>query len=135
MKHLLRRISSLFLAVLLVCGLCVPGLATTPPQSLKILFTHDTHDHFLPLPAEGGGQYGGYTRLATLLQQERENAEVPVITVDGGDFSMGSLFQTIYATDAPELRALGAMGYDAVTLGNHEFDFRGQGLADMLTNA
>ncbi|MEG0321714.1 MAG: metallophosphatase, partial [Oscillospiraceae bacterium] len=138
MKHLLRRISSLFLAALLVCGLCVPGLAATPPtptQSLEILFTHDTHDHFLPLPAEGGGQYGGYTRLSTLLQQERENAEVPVITVDGGDFSMGSLFQTIYATDAPELRALGAMGYDAVTLGNHEFDFRGQGLADMLTNA
>ncbi|MEG2679622.1 MAG: 5'-nucleotidase C-terminal domain-containing protein, partial [Oscillospiraceae bacterium] len=67
--------------------------------------------------------------------QERENAEVPVITVDGGDFSMGSLFQTIYATDAPELRTLGALGYDAVTLGNHEFDYRGQGLADMLTNA
>ena len=139
MKHILRRVSSLFLAALLVCGLCVPALAASPmpPQnlSLKILFTHDTHDHFLPLPAEGGGQYGGYTRLSTLLQQERENAEVPVITVDGGDFSMGSLFQTIYATDAPELRALGAMGYDAVTLGNHEFDFRGQGLADMLTNA
>ncbi|MEG2988323.1 MAG: bifunctional UDP-sugar hydrolase/5'-nucleotidase [Oscillospiraceae bacterium] len=139
MKHILRCISSLFLAALLVCGLCVPALATPPttPQSLslKILFTHDTHDHFLPLPAGDGGEYGGYTRLATLLQQERENAEVPVITVDGGDFSMGSLFQTIYATDAPELRTLGALGYDAVTLGNHEFDYRGQGLADMLTNA
>ena len=30
------------------------------------------------------------------------------VLVDGGDFSMGSLFQTIYTTDAPELRALGA---------------------------
>jgi len=58
-----------------------------------------------------------------------------VITVDAGDFSMGSLFQTVYATDAPELRALGEMGYDAVTLGNHEFDYRPQGLADMLTAA
>lgn len=48
---------------------------------------------------------------------------------------MGSLFQTIYATDAPELRALGAMGYDVTTLGNHEFDYRAQGLADMLRAA
>ncbi|MEG2420292.1 MAG: bifunctional UDP-sugar hydrolase/5'-nucleotidase [Oscillospiraceae bacterium] len=137
MKHILRRLSSLSLATLLVCGLCVPAGATPPTseQDLKILFTHDTHDCFLPMPAQGGGEYGGYTRLATLLKQERENAKTPVITVDGGDFSMGSLFQTIYATDAPELRALGAMGYDAVTLGNHEFDYRGQGLADMLTNA
>jgi 2',3'-cyclic-nucleotide 2'-phosphodiesterase (5'-nucleotidase family) len=58
-----------------------------------------------------------------------------VITVDAGDFSMGSLFQTIYATDAPELRALGAMGYDVTTFGNHEFDYRQQGLADMLNAA
>ncbi|MEG2455969.1 MAG: metallophosphoesterase, partial [Oscillospiraceae bacterium] len=137
MKHILRRLSSLSLAALLVCGLCVPAGATPPTaeQDLKILFTHDTHDCFLPMPAQGGGEYGGYTRLATLLKQERENAKTPVITVDGGDFSMGSLFQTIYATDAPELRALGAMSYDAVTLGNHEFDFRGQGLAGMLENA
>ena len=48
---------------------------------------------------------------------------------------MGSLFQTIYATEAPELRALGAMGYDATTLGNHEFDYRARGLAEMLNAA
>ena len=48
---------------------------------------------------------------------------------------MGSLFQTIYATDAAELRILGNLGYDAVTLGNHEFDFRQSGLTEMLTNA
>lgn len=48
---------------------------------------------------------------------------------------MGSLFQTIYATDAAELRILGNLGYDAITLGNHEFDFRQSGLTEMLTNA
>lgn len=114
------------------------------PDSLTILFTHDTHDHFLPSPAEGGGEYGGYTRLATLLKQERAAAAADtaygangraVVTLDGGDFSMGSLFQTVYATEAPELRALGAMGYDVTTLGNHEFDYRASGLADMLNAA
>ena len=70
-----------------------------------------------------------------MLKEQRAAADNPVVTLDAGDFSMGSLFQTIYATDAPELRALGAMGFDVTTLGNHEFDYRAQGLADMLRAA
>ena len=101
--------------------------ANAPTYETTILFTHDTHDHFLPMPDEEGGEYGGYTRLATLIQQERA-AHPDALVLDAGDFSMGSLFQTIYATEAPELRALGAMGYDATTLGNHEFDYRARGL-------
>jgi len=107
---------------------------------LTILFTHDTHDHFYP---DGDGR-GGYTRLAALLEEQRAEAAADtrygengraVVTLDAGDFSMGSLFQTIYATDAPELRALGAMGCDVTTFGNHEFDYRQQGLAEMLRAA
>lgn len=137
MKRFLRSLPALALVCALLAGALLPASAqgTAEPGALTILFTHDTHDHFLPTPAEGGGEYGGYTRLATLLQQERSAAEGPVVTLDAGDFSMGSLFQTIYATDAPELRALGAMGYDAATLGNHEFDYRSSGLADMLNAA
>lgn len=136
MKHF-RRLAALAFALVLALG-CLPltAGATTPPKpALTILFTHDTHDHFLPMPKEGGGEYGGYTRLATLLEQQRGLADGPVVTLDAGDFSMGSLFQTIYATDAPELRALGAMGYDVTTLGNHEFDYRQKGLSDMLRAA
>ncbi len=145
MKKLMSRLSALSLALMLVLGcLYVPAGAEAPSQTLTILFTHDTHDHFLPMPAEGGGEYGGYTRLAALLKEQRETPtavsggpgyQYPTITLDAGDFSMGSLFQTIYATDAPELRALGAMGFDATTLGNHEFDYRQKGLADMLDAA
>ena len=57
------------------------------------------------------------------------------LLIDGGDFSMGSLFQTAYATSAIELRIMGAMGYDATTFGNHEFDYLPQGLASMLNAA
>lgn len=135
MKHFAKRTAAVFLSVLLLVSTLAPALATPPePGSdmpLTILFTHDMHDHFLPAPAEGGGEYGGFTRLSTLLKQERAKAERS-ITVDGGDFSMGTLFQTIYASDAPELRAMGAMGYDVTTLGNHEFDYRQEGLAGML---
>lgn len=127
------RVFGVVLALCLLVGmLTVPAGATTPPpplcEPLTVLFTHDTHDHFYP-DANG---VGGYTRLAAALKRERAKAENPTITVDGGDFSMGSLFQTVYSTDAPELRALGQMGYDVVTLGNHEFDYRQKGLAEML---
>ncbi len=136
----MKRLSALALSVLLLVGLAAPAQANAPGVGLTVLFTHDTHDRFYP----DAGDRGGYTRLATLLEEQRRiPADVgggsafsyPTVTVDAGDFSMGSLFQTIYAVDAPELRALGAMGYDAVTLGNHEFDYRPQGLADMLTAA
>ena len=129
------RLAALLLALLLLAAGLPGALASGPEGGAQavILFTHDTHDHFLP-SNDGGGEYGGYTRLATLLKQQREK-HPDAITVDGGDFSMGTLFQTVYTTHAPELRALGAQGYDATTLGNHEFDFRSAGLADMLNAA
>ena len=130
----LKRIYLTVLAVALLALACPAWGASGESHDAVILFTHDTHDHFYPAPSEDGGEYGGYTRLATLLKQER--VKYPdAITVDGGDFSMGTLFQTIYATQAPELRALGAMGYDVTTLGNHEFDYRAAGLAQMLETA
>ena len=137
-RRTLRRYSAALLALVMACALALSALAAGEgggTEDLTILFTHDTHDHFLPMPDEAGGEYGGYTRLATVLKEQRTAADNPVVTLDAGDFSMGSLFQTIYATDAPELRALGAMGFDVTTLGNHEFDYRAQGLADMLRAA
>ncbi len=140
---LFPRLGALTGALVLTLTLAIPAGAQAPvatPEALTILFTHDTHDHFYP---DAAG-VGGYTRLATALKEQRETAARDTaygengratVTLDAGDFSMGSLFQTVYATDAPELRALGAMGYDAVTLGNHEFDYRPQGLADMLNAA
>lgn len=100
----MKKVSRVFAAALAVCLLAglflLPAGAETKPvdtKGLTVLFTHDTHDHFYP-DANG---VGGYTRLATALKNERAKANYPTITVDGGDFSMGSLFQTIYATDAP----------------------------------
>ena len=124
------RVFALLLAACLLAGLVSANAQApvNPGEGLTVLFTHDTHDHFYP-DAEN---VGGYTRLATALKNERAKAGNPTITVDAGDFSMGSLFQTVYATDAPELRALGRMGYDVTTLGNHEFDYRQKGLAEML---
>ncbi len=141
MKHHFRRLAAAALALTVLSGLFVlPVWADAPSQTLTILFTHDTHDQFYPDAADKGG----YVRLATLLKEQRETPTEyansveflwPTVTLDAGDFSMGSLFQTVYTTDAPELRALGAMGYDVTTLGNHEFDYRMDGVTQMLNSA
>ena len=135
MKQLKRILSICFCLVILMTLL--PASAEQPlTDEVTVLFTHDLHSHFLPVPAEGGHESGGYARLATLLKEQRlKHADEAVITVDGGDFSMGSLFQTVFTTTGAELRILGDMGYDATTFGNHEFDFRQKGLAAMLEAA
>ena len=132
----MRKVLCSFLVVFLIlCALPFSVTAAPAEQGLTILFTHDMHDHILPMNDEDGGEYGGFARLATLLDQERASAEYPVVTLDGGDFSMGTLYQTIFTNDAPELRLMGKLGIDVTTLGNHEFDFRAAGLADMLNAA
>ena len=130
-----KRAAAFLAALLILCTAAVPALAAPAEQGLTILFTHDMHDHILPMNDEDGGEYGGFARLATLLKQERAAAEYPVVTLDGGDFSMGTLYQTVFTTDAPELRLMGRLGIEVTTLGNHEFDFRASGLADMLNAA
>ncbi|HBV89120.1 MAG TPA: bifunctional metallophosphatase/5'-nucleotidase [Desulfosporosinus sp.] len=106
-------------------------------KTMTLLFTHDLHDHFRPFRINHNGtvkEFGGYARLQTAINQEKE-LEPELLLVDGGDFSMGTLFQSIYASDAPQLRIMGQLGYDVVTLGNHEFDFRANGLAESLKTA
>jgi len=109
------------------------------PRNLVILFTHDLHSNVLPRTVSGADgakiESGGFARLATLIRQEREKSSEATLVVDAGDYSMGTLFHTLYAGESFELRLLGLMGYDAATLGNHEFDFRLGGLASSLEAA
>ena len=134
-----RRFSAFFLALLLaaLCALPVGAVAegcTQETNVTTILFTHDLHSHFLPQSTAEGGESGGYARLKTVIDGERA-MNPDALLVDGGDFSIGSLIQTLYTTQAAELRTMGAMGYDAVAIGNHEFDHKGTGFAEMLNSA
>src|SRR5699024_4496173 len=110
-------------------------LAKESNDTVDILFTHDLHDNFYPFEvSEGGETYtaGGYARLYTAIQQEKKEAP-DALLVDAGDYSMCSLFQTTNPTLAPEPRMFVEMGYAVTTFGNHEFDFRPEGLADSLS--
>ncbi|WP_040286281.1 bifunctional metallophosphatase/5'-nucleotidase [Sporosarcina koreensis] len=128
---------SILLAVAILPIAAPTGQAASQDDTVTILFTHDLHDNFLPFQLEGAGETrtaGGYARLATVIRQQREQYP-DALLVDAGDFAMGTLFQTIYTSDAPGLRMLGYLGYDVTTLGNHEFDFRAAGLSESLRAA
>ena len=132
-----KRFLALLLTVLTLVSLClVPQAASSASQDdITILFTSDLHSHLLPSTNEDGeGEYGGYARLMTLIKEQKA-LDPNAILVDGGDFSMGSLFQTAYPTSAIELRMMGAMGFDVTTFGNHEYDYLQSGLKSMLNAA
>lgn len=111
--------------------------AKTEPKQLDILFTHDTHSHLNSFTTIVNGEkkeVGGFAKLKTLIN-EHKKVNPDTLVLDGGDFSMGTLIQTVYDTEAAELRMLGQIGCDVTTLGNHEFDYQSKGLADMLNVA
>jgi len=132
----MRKLAAIGAAIGWICG-AVPIWAAE--KSLVVLFTHDLHSSFQPrglLTFEGRtAERGGWAKIATLIRGERAAGADRTLVVDGGDFSMGTLFHSLFVREAAELRLLGAMGYDVSTLGNHEFDFRVSGLASALRAA
>jgi 5'-nucleotidase len=89
---------------------------------LTILHTNDTHSRIDPFPMDGGRNQGlgGVAARAQLIQQIRQQQE-HVLLLDAGDIFQGTPYFNIYKGE-PEIRAMSAMGYDATTIGNHDFD-------------
>lgn len=137
----MRIISSLLALACLMASLA-SGAAD---RRFVVLHTNDWQSRLLgygpnseysPASLNDDQTVGGVARLATVVRQRRAAlGDTPVLTLDAGDFSMGTLFHTVTREQGAELRLLGALGYDATTLGNHEFDFRPAGLAQMIAAA
>ena len=134
-----KKILSVMLAVavLLLPVMAVPVEAADSTKQIDVLFTHDTHSHLDSFSTIVNGKQekvGGFAKIKTLIN-EKKKEDPDTLILDGGDFSMGTLVQTVYDTEAAELRMLGSLGYDVTTFGNHEFDYRSKGLANMLKAA
>lgn len=135
-----KRVLSAVLILALALAVVMPlsSAQAADADAIKILFTHDMHCSLLPAAVSENGtltEAGGFARLYTAIQQERSAAPDSTLLLDAGDYSMGTLFQTLETTDSPELRLMGGMGYDAVTAGNHEFDYTSAGFASSLEAA
>jgi 5'-nucleotidase/UDP-sugar diphosphatase len=111
-----------------------------------ILHTNDMHSELIPHspavdynPQGEDPAIGGFARLATAVNEIRENKMKegePVLLFDAGDFLGGTPFAWLALSGyAAELTIMQKMGYDAVTIGNHEYDYGPDVLAQYLLKA
>lgn len=135
--------TSLRIAIILAAVLIFIAPAAAEKR-ITVVHTNDMHSHlqgfspeldFRPFAENADRTLGGWSRVATVIRQTQKTRNHPVLVLDAGDFSMGSLFHMLIREEAFELRLLAAMGYNAVTLGNHEFDLKPRGLAAILKTA
>jgi 5'-nucleotidase/UDP-sugar diphosphatase len=132
------------LAIVVITLLLLPSLLYGKEKLLTIIHTNDMHSHLLgfspnldysPLTTGDDATLGGWARVATVIRSEKAKHANPVLVVDAGDFLMGSLFHMISREESLELCLMKEMGYDVITLGNHEFDLMPKGLARIITSA
>ncbi len=113
----LKKTTGLFLAL----ALCFQ--AFSQEKNVDVIFMHDVHSFLDATP-----------KVKTLIDEQKKKSPDTLI-LDAGDFSMGTLYQTIFSSQAAELRILGKIGVEVTTFGNHEFDFGADGLANMFLAA
>ena len=128
----INRFFTLF--VVLLWGLAVNA---QDKKELVILHTNDTHSTIDPTKATVADTLiagrGGVVRRAYLIDEERQK-NPDLLLFDSGDFSQGSPYYTMFK-GIVEIGVMNAMGYDATTLGNHEFDNGMENLAKLIRMA
>jgi len=103
-----------------------------PDAMLTILHTNDVHSRIDPFPMDGSRNQGlgGVAARSELIKQLRIEQD-QVLLFDAGDIFQGTPYFNLFKGE-PEIKAMTAMGYDAATVGNHDFDAGLQNLADQL---
>jgi len=125
-------------------GLLSAGLTISPwfaseassgIEKITILHTNDVHSRIDPFPLDGSRNagLGGVARRATLIEQIRKE-EKHVLLLDAGDIFQGTPYFNLYGGEL-ELKLMSKLGYDAATLGNHDFDNGVDGFSKQLPHA
>lgn len=130
MKRYKNAYKGIILALCCCAVACSPGTIDT----LTILHTNDTHSQIEPLEeGKRDAGCGGYARRMGLIAQERK-LDPHLLLLDAGDYSQGTPYFNFYHGRV-EVDAMNRMGYDAVLIGNHEFDYGVDTLAAVLQDA
>ena len=106
---------SLHVVLALLCLRAVPAVSAI--DTLVVLHTNDFHGYISP----DGDRAAGLARIATYFNRERARRS-KVLTLDAGDCVSGTPVSTLFQ-GRPIFTVMTAVGYDAVALGNHEFDY------------
>lgn len=122
-------------ALLGVGGLSLSSFNSLTTKHLTILHTNDVHSHIDSFPANHPkyANMGGIAKRATLIETiKKENPNV--VLLDAGDSFQGTPYFNYYGGEL-EFKLMSMLGYDATTIGNHEFDNGVEGLAAQIPNA
>ncbi len=133
----------LFIPLLVLLLILHSAVLNAQVKRVTLLNTTDEHSTLLPLPLTDyhpelpDPSVGGFARLATLVRSIRENAgNDPVLLMSGGDFIGGTPYAwLILEGHSAEIEIMKRIGYDALTIGNHEFDYGPEILAGYLIDA
>lgn len=122
---------------ILITMFCVCILSVSAQRKLMILHTNDTHSCIMPLNTSLTDTMlagrGGFLRRVAMIKEERKK-HPDLLLFDSGDFSQGSPYYTLFKGDV-EIGLMNEMGYDASTVGNHEFDFGLENMARIFKKA
>ncbi len=104
-------------------------------KEFTILHTNDMHSRVEPFPQDGSKNagLGGIAARATLINNIRADVE-QVLLLDAGDIFQGTPYFNLFKGE-PEIKAMNLMGYDAATLGEHDFDAGIENLALQISKA
>jgi len=123
-------------ALVAVSSYGLTAFASVPHKKhITILHTNDTHSHIEPFPESDtrNANRGGVARRATVIEQIRkENPNT--LLLDAGDMFQGTPYFNFFGGEL-EFRLMSMLGYDAATIGNHEFDNGIDGLHAQLPHA
>ena len=108
-------------------------IADEKAYRLTILHTNDVHSRIDPFPMDGSANQGvgGVAARAEIIEKIRREEE-HVLLLDAGDIFQGTPYFNFYKGE-PEIKAMSSMGYEATTIGNHDFDAGLENLAMQLT--
>ncbi len=115
-----------FIALAVVFALADPVHAQV---ALTILHTSEHQGTIQPIDQGAFTGQGGVARRATLIKQIRKEAE-HLLVIDSGDLLIGTALSSVSRGEA-DIAAMNLMGYDAVAVGNHDFDFGARHLKDL----
>lgn len=121
-----------FRFILMLALVLAPAVLLAEPQHVTILHFNDFHGHLEPDGDRGGAaQIAGIVRA---VEQENQAKGVETIVLFGGDAVMGTLVSSEFEGEA-EFAFLDELGVDAMTPGNHEFDFGEARFEELATSA
>lgn len=123
-------ITYLTLFLVIIIAFSNVGAAALQTTELVILHTNDTHGHPMKFFDNPAPDVGGLPARATLVQQIRGQYQ-NVLLLDAGDFNTGRPESNFFKAE-PEMLGYNYIGYDAISLGNHEFDNSPEALANQM---